>query len=120
MANSTWVSFCIFFAVLTTIFAQHDIIARLQSINLDEVVNNDRLFNNFYKCLTDEGRCSKDAKSVKNLTIEIVKTKCSQCTDDEKSLIKKSLDLVKKRRPEQFKILSVKYDPEDVLDELKK
>ncbi|XP_025831124.1 ejaculatory bulb-specific protein 3-like [Agrilus planipennis] len=120
MGNRILLFFCICFAVLATIFAQRDVIGRIQSINLEQVIDNDRLFNNFYKCLADEGRCSKDANSIKGLITEVVKTKCSQCTDVERTQIKKSLDLVRKKKPEQFNSLAAKYDPQGVWKDLVK
>nr|AXG21598.1 chemosensory protein 5 [Agrilus mali] len=118
MGNRNWIFLSIFLTVLVTTLAQRHIIGRLQSVNLEQVLNNDRLFNNFYKCLADEGKCSNDAKSIKNLLPEVVKTKCGQCTADERSQIKKSLNLVRKNKPEQFNSLAAKYDPEGVWKEL--
>lgn len=38
---------------------------KYDGINLDEILKSDRLFNNYYKCLMDQGRCTPDGKELK-------------------------------------------------------
>lgn len=38
---------------------------RLDNVDIDKILNNDRLFNNYYKCLIGEGRCTADGNEFK-------------------------------------------------------
>lgn len=38
---------------------------KYDGINLDEILKSDRLFNNYYKCLMDQGRCTPDGRELK-------------------------------------------------------
>lgn len=40
---------------------------KYDGINLDEILKSDRLFNNYYKCLMDQGRCTPDGKELKGM-----------------------------------------------------
>lgn len=35
-------------------------------VNLDEILNSDRLLNNYFKCLVDKGKCTPEAADLKS------------------------------------------------------
>lgn len=39
---------------------------KYDGVNLDEVLGNDRLFNNYVNCLLDNGPCTPDGKELKS------------------------------------------------------
>jgi hypothetical protein len=39
---------------------------KFDNINVDEVLNSDRLLNNYHKCLMGEGRCTPEGKELKS------------------------------------------------------
>lgn len=47
-------------SVLTAYTTKYD------NVDLDEILANDRLFSNYYKCLLDQGNCSPDGAELKS------------------------------------------------------
>lgn len=46
---------------------------KYDGVNLDEILKSDRLFNNYYKCLMDQGRCTPDGKRREFISMITVK-----------------------------------------------
>lgn len=40
--------------------------AKFDNINVDEILNSDRLFTNYYKCLIGDGRCTAEANEIRS------------------------------------------------------
>lgn len=38
---------------------------KFDNINVDEILHSDRLLNNYFKCLMDEGRCTAEGNELK-------------------------------------------------------
>lgn len=39
---------------------------KFDNVDLDQILKSDRLLNNYFKCLMDEGKCTPDAKELKS------------------------------------------------------
>lgn len=39
--------------------------SKFDNINVDEILHSDRLLNNYFKCLMDEGRCTAEGNELK-------------------------------------------------------
>ncbi|XP_025831145.1 ejaculatory bulb-specific protein 3-like [Agrilus planipennis] len=117
MTSRSLVSLCCIFAITAMIFAD-DSGSRLRNINVDEVLNNDRLFNNYFKCLMDQGPCTAEASRLKQLIPKAVANRCANCTKDEKEQAKKALNFLLTKKPDQYKALTAKYDPDELWKEL--
>lgn len=39
---------------------------KYDNVDLDQILRNDRLFNNYYNCLLDKGKCSPDGQELKS------------------------------------------------------
>jgi hypothetical protein len=39
---------------------------KYDNIDLDEILNNDRLITNYFKCLVDEGKCTQEGEELKS------------------------------------------------------
>lgn len=48
---------------------------KYDNINLSEILENDRLFNNYYKCLLDQGPCTPDGQELKGNIFHISSVK---------------------------------------------
>ena len=64
--------------VLSVVVAQK-YTTKYDGVNLDEILKSDRLFNNYYKCLMDTGRCTPDGNELKRTLPDALKTDCSKC-----------------------------------------
>lgn len=40
-------------------------------VNLDEILNSDRLLNNYFRCLVDKGKCTPEAADLKSKSMKI-------------------------------------------------
>nr|QCZ25117.1 chemosensory protein 3 [Nezara viridula] len=83
------------------------------NIDVDEILHNDRMMENYEKCLLEEGneKCTPDGKELKAIIPDALKTGCSKCNEKQKAGVEKVLKyLVKERRP-LFDKLAAKFDP---------
>ncbi|KAL1459680.1 hypothetical protein WDU94_011637 [Cyamophila willieti] len=92
-------------SVLTAYTTKYD------NVDLDEILANDRLFSNYYKCLLDQGNCSPDGAELKKVLPDAIASDCGGCSDKQKEGAKKIFKFLIEKKPEQWKALEAKYDP---------
>ncbi|KAE8743853.1 hypothetical protein FOCC_FOCC009484 [Frankliniella occidentalis] len=85
---------------------------KLDSVDVDAVLKNKRLFNNYVKCIMDQAPCSAEGSELKERLPKDLATKCASCSDTEKSRAKKVINYLKKERKEVWEDFKKKYDPE--------
>lgn len=101
-------------ALVAMVAAQDKYTTKYDGVDLDEILKSDRLFNNYYKCLLDQGRCTPDGNELKRVLPDALKTDCSKCSEKQKSGTQKVVDYLIDNRPAQWTTLQKKYDPENV------
>ncbi|XP_061396798.1 ejaculatory bulb-specific protein 3-like [Musca vetustissima] len=94
--------------------AQDKYTTKYDNIDLDEILKSDRLFNNYYKCLVDSGTCTPDGRELKNTLPDALQTECSKCNEKQKAAAEKVIRFIIDNKPEEWKALQQKYDPENV------
>ncbi|XP_069685971.1 uncharacterized protein [Periplaneta americana] len=87
---------------------------KYDNVNLDEILNNDRLLPVYFKCLVDKGKCTKDAAELKEHIGDALEHDCEKCTEKQKEGADKVIKFLYKNKPEMWKELVAKYDPEGV------
>ncbi|EAA12353.2 ejaculatory bulb-specific protein 3-like [Anopheles arabiensis] len=102
------------FALLALAAAQEQYTTKYDGIDLDEILKSDRLFNNYFKCLMDEGRCTPDGNELKKILPEALQTNCEKCSEKQRSGAIKVINYVIENRKEQWDALQKKYDPENL------
>nr|ALN66864.1 chemosensory protein [Phenacoccus solenopsis] len=85
---------------------------KYDNVDLDEVLKNERLFNSYYKCLMDQGKCTPEGAELKKYLPEAIKTECAPCTEKQKEGAKKVIKHLTKNKPTEWKNLMDKWDPE--------
>ncbi|XP_075215739.1 ejaculatory bulb-specific protein 3-like [Lycorma delicatula] len=85
---------------------------KYDNIDLDEILNNDRLFNNYYQCLMETGKCTPDGTELKDSLPDALATKCSKCSDKQKVGTEKVIKFLIEKKPEKYAQLEKKYDPQ--------
>lgn len=83
-------------------------------INVDEVLESQRLLKGYVDCLLDRGRCTPDAKTLKETLPDALEHECSKCTEKQKEGADKVIRHLVNKRPELWKELAIKYDPDDI------
>ncbi|XP_055635338.1 ejaculatory bulb-specific protein 3-like [Toxorhynchites rutilus septentrionalis] len=102
------------FALFAMVAAQDKYTTKYDGVDLDEILKSDRLFNNYYKCLLDQGRCTPDGNELKRVLPDALKTNCAKCSEKQKSGTEKVINYLIDNRAEQWKSLQAKYDPENI------
>uniref|UniRef100_A0A2M3Z9M9 Putative insect pheromone-binding family n=1 Tax=Anopheles braziliensis TaxID=58242 RepID=A0A2M3Z9M9_9DIPT len=99
-------------ALFAAVAAQDQYTTKYDGINADEILKSDRLFNNYYKCLLDQGRCTPDGNELKRILPDALQTNCAKCSEKQRTGAIHVIDYMIQHRNEQWKVLQKKYDPE--------
>ncbi|XP_019866891.1 ejaculatory bulb-specific protein 3 [Aethina tumida] len=87
---------------------------KYDNIDLDQILQSDRLLNNYINCIMDRGKCTPDGQELKKVLPEALQTDCAKCNEKQKEGAKKVLRfLVKNKRP-VFDEVAAKFDPEKI------
>ncbi|XP_033339734.1 chemosensory protein 3 [Megalopta genalis] len=87
---------------------------KFDNIDIDQILKSDRLLSNYYKCLMDEGRCTPEGTELKRVLPDALATECSKCTEKQREVTEKVVKFLVDNKPEMWKKLSKKYDPDGV------
>ncbi|XP_026277206.1 ejaculatory bulb-specific protein 3-like [Frankliniella occidentalis] len=85
--------------------------SRFDNVDLDTVLNSDRLLTNYFRCIMDEGPCTPDAKELKRVIPEALSNKCAKCSERHRAGAEKVLTFLIKNREAEWTRLEKKYDP---------
>nr|UEN71180.1 chemosensory protein 4 [Gregopimpla kuwanae] len=105
----------LFVLLVATIYVLVDAEVELYSdkydyINADEILNNDRLREQYYECFMDTGPClTADAKFFKGNFPESIVTKCAKCTEKQKAMFGKTVEWYTTNQEEKWKTLLAKF-----------
>ncbi|XP_023942510.1 allergen Tha p 1 [Bicyclus anynana] len=83
-------------------------------INVEEILESDRLLRGYADCLMDKGRCTSDAKALKETLPDALEHDCSKCTAKQKTSADKVLKHMINKRPKIWDELATKYDPKHI------
>ncbi|XP_061396799.1 ejaculatory bulb-specific protein 3-like [Musca vetustissima] len=108
------VAFLIAGLMVATISAQEKYTTKYDNINVDEILASDRLLNNYFNCLMERGSCTPDAQELKRAIPDALKTECSKCSEKQKKIIDKVIHFLIEKKPEHWKELQAKYDPDNI------
>ncbi|XP_026762933.1 allergen Tha p 1 [Galleria mellonella] len=86
-------------------------------INVDEILESQRLLRGYVDCLLDKGRCTPDGKALKETIPDALEFDCSKCTAKQKTSSDKVIRFLVNKRPELWKELKVRYDPDSIYEQ---
>nr|QCX43088.1 chemosensory protein csp8 [Helopeltis theivora] len=86
-------------------------------INVDEILESQRLLRGYVDCLLDKGRCTPDGKALKETLPDALEHDCSKCTEKQKSASEKVIRHLVNKQPDYWNELSAKYDPDHIYQE---
>lgn len=87
---------------------------KFDNIDVDRVLSNDRILNNYLKCLLDKGPCTQEGRELKKTLPDALKTNCEKCSEKQKTSSRKVISHLEDRKPQEWKKLLDKYDPEGI------
>ncbi|KAM7349332.1 antennal protein 10 isoform 1-T1 [Cochliomyia hominivorax] len=85
---------------------------KFDNIDIDEILGQERLLNNYIKCLEGLGPCTPDGKMLKETLPDAITTNCAKCTERQKYGSDKVTHYLIDNRPEDWTRLEKIYDPE--------
>uniref|UniRef100_A0A182JK44 Chemosensory protein 3 n=2 Tax=Anopheles atroparvus TaxID=41427 RepID=A0A182JK44_ANOAO len=100
-------------ALVAAVAAQEKYTTKYDGVDLDEILKSDRLFNNYFKCLMDQGRCTPDGNELKRILPDALLTDCAKCSEKQKSGTDKVINYLIDNRKSQWDALQAKYDPDN-------
>nr|AXB87339.1 chemosensory protein 5 [Tropidothorax elegans] len=92
---------------------QQDIYEKIfDDVDVDSILNNDRILDTYVRCFVNTGPCSELAGTMKSKIPEVFSTVCGMCTEKQKDIFKHSLDVFIPKRPNDWKHILEIYDPD--------
>nr|ACZ58023.1 chemosensory protein 5 [Adelphocoris lineolatus] len=80
-------------------------------IDVDQVLNNTRLYTKYVECLLGQGKCTPEARELRDKLPEALQTNCARCSERQASESHRVIRFLIQNRQEDFKLLEAKYDP---------
>nr|WJJ63297.1 chemosensory protein 12 [Pachyrhinus yasumatsui] len=98
---------------------------KFDGIDLDALLNNDRLLHQYVQCLLDKGNCTKEGQLLKKYIREAFENYCEKCSERQRNGARKVIFFLIKNKREWWNELQQKYDADNkyvvkYADELKK
>ncbi|XP_050681484.1 allergen Tha p 1-like isoform X2 [Leptidea sinapis] len=84
---------------------------KYDNVDLDEILENKRLFTPYVKCILDQGKCSPDGKELKSHIKEALENYCAKCTEKQKQGTRTVIRHLIKNESDFWQELVNKYDP---------
>nr|SAJ59015.1 putative chemosensory protein [Triatoma brasiliensis] len=85
---------------------------KYDNIDLDEILNNDRIYEKYFLCLKGEGKCTPDGRELKVALPDALKTRCVKCSEKQRAGTEKVLRFILDKKPNDYLVLEKIYDPD--------
>ncbi|XP_054277586.1 ejaculatory bulb-specific protein 3-like [Macrosteles quadrilineatus] len=102
---------CLLAVLVTVATAAEKYTTKYDSVNVDQIIGNNRLFSNYIKCLLDQGGCTPEAEELKSHIRDALETGCKKCSQKQREGADKVFRHLIKNKPKEFDALEKKYDP---------
>ncbi|XP_076165774.1 chemosensory protein 4 [Ptiloglossa arizonensis] len=97
--------------LLVHVYAEEKYTTKYDNIDVDTVINSERLLNGYVNCLLDRGACTPDAAELKKNLPDALEHNCSACSEKQKEVADKISHHLIDHRSEDWSLLEAKYDP---------
>lgn len=103
-----------FFAALALARPEKKYTNKFDNVNVDEVLNNNRILTNYIKCLMDTGPCTAEGRELKKLLPDALESECSKCTDVQRRNSNKVINFLRVNKAKEWDMLLDKYDSKGI------
>nr|QKK82661.1 chemosensory protein [Histia rhodope] len=86
--------------------------AKLDALDVHDVINNKRLLQGYIKCVLGKASCTSEGKELKANLKQALETRCDQCSDVHKEKLALVVGHIINEEEEYWKELVAVYDPE--------
>uniref|UniRef100_R4FKV6 Putative insect pheromone-binding family n=1 Tax=Rhodnius prolixus TaxID=13249 RepID=R4FKV6_RHOPR len=80
-------------------------------LDLDQILNNERIYKKYLECLIRRGKCTPDARDLRDALPDALQNECTKCTLKQKLGSEKVIKFLLKKKPNDFHLLEKTYDP---------
>lgn len=84
---------------------------KYDDINIDSILNNRRLLDNYIKCFLGKAKCNEEGRLLKEIIPDALVTDCAKCNAKQRANVEKVIKFIVKNRRPQFDELAASYDP---------
>lgn len=84
---------------------------KYDNFDVDQVLRNTRLLDNYIKCLLDLGRCTPEGRELKEILPDAIKEGCTKCSEKQKTASEKVIRFLVQNRRKDWDRLTKKFDP---------
>ncbi|KAK0085332.1 hypothetical protein PV325_005373 [Microctonus aethiopoides] len=84
---------------------------KYDKVDVDAIINSERLLNNYVGCLMDEKPCTPDGAELKKNLPSALETNCASCSESQKSMADKIYHHLIDNKLDDWLRLEEKYDP---------
>ncbi|XP_045452258.1 allergen Tha p 1-like [Melitaea cinxia] len=84
---------------------------RYENFNVDEVIENRRLFKAYVECLQGVGKCTPEGNDLKTALPDGIQNSCSKCSEKLKTLVAKLIIAAQEQYPEEWESINKQYNP---------
>ncbi|XP_054257720.1 ejaculatory bulb-specific protein 3-like [Macrosteles quadrilineatus] len=106
-------------AIVALAAAEDGYTTKFDNVDIDSILQNDRLLKNYFNCLMDKGPCTADGNELKKNLPESLENNCAKCSEKQRANSERVLKYIYKNKPDMFKELESKYDPNNKYRKLK-
>ncbi|CAH1364944.1 hypothetical protein MTP99_001268 [Tenebrio molitor] len=83
-----------------------------EQISVEEVLQSETMILTYFDCLVDKGVCPPGGDELKAKIPDVLEHGCPDCTEEVKSNLWKVIVYLIKHKPDLWKELEAKYDPD--------
>nr|AYN07340.1 chemosensory protein 12 [Yemma signatus] len=102
---------CLFVLLAAGIAWAETYTTKYDNIDIDEILNNQRLYKKYFDCLSNKGKCTPDGKELKAILPDALATDCQKCSEKQKAGADKVIGFVLEKKPTDYDLLEKLYDP---------
>ncbi|XP_018333668.1 ejaculatory bulb-specific protein 3-like [Agrilus planipennis] len=98
---------------LTNSLAEYQYSTHYTSLDLESIFSNEKIMSNYMNCFLDKGSCTPEATEFKRDIAHALTTNCSDCSAEQKKIMRKACSHIMKNTPEKWSMLVKKFDPDN-------
>ncbi|XP_063697362.1 ejaculatory bulb-specific protein 3-like [Culicoides brevitarsis] len=91
--------------------------SRFDNVDVDKILNNDRILSNYIKCLLEKGPCTQEGRELKKTLPDAFRSNCDKCTETQRRNARKVIFHLQDKKQKEYAQLVEKYDPEGIYRE---
>ncbi|TGZ54810.1 ejaculatory bulb-specific protein 3-like [Temnothorax longispinosus] len=98
-------------SLVALVVADEKYTRKYDDVNVDKILQNNRVLTNYIRCLMDEGPCTAEGRELRKTLPDALSNGCDKCNDKQKVMAEKVINHLKAKRSRDWDRLVAKYDP---------